>query len=300
MRRKLIKQGEKSTTLTVPAKWLHSQKLRAGDEIDIYEDQTKLILVPPNIKKRKEITISLPKIKQKRKDMGFVNDSIIIAYTAGFDKIIINHEEKPEIISNLVDERLTGMEIITLTPKTCILESVSDPNYQDFDKIILRLFYIIKDMIQDFSNPLMHRHKNTLLKYRLFLQRSISKRIFNHDAEQFYTQFFYFLSEAGKMSSMLNTLIKQKKVPLPKSNDKIIQYMKELTEVMQQAYLHSDYLLLHPLQQKGQTLLYTDLEKHFKGKDLLLHIHLLQIYKPLYQATSQLFGILLMRNTKAW
>ena len=251
MRRKLIKQGEKSATVTVPAKWLQSHHLAVGDEVDILEDNNKLVILPSGeSKKRKEITISLPKIKQQFTFVGFLRDSVVMSYNAGYDKITIHHKANPKIFSELVDTLLSGCEITELTDKKCVIEVVSDLSYKDFDNVMLRLFYITKDMVDDFTNPNMIRHSQTLSKYLILLQRSVANREFNHEAEQFYVTLFHLFTDIGKNCHEINRLIRKGLIQPPEKNNKIYKRINELVKVMQKAYQTSEYMQLHLQQQQ--------------------------------------------------
>ena len=49
MRKKLVKQGHSTLTITIPAKWARENKLKAGSELDLDINQNSLILSYPRL-----------------------------------------------------------------------------------------------------------------------------------------------------------------------------------------------------------------------------------------------------------
>ncbi|MBW3012441.1 hypothetical protein KY311_04600, partial [Candidatus Woesearchaeota archaeon] len=66
MQRKLIKQGEGGYTIYLPKKWVEGKGPKPGDQINIAEAETALIIGAP-IKGRKETTIEV--IPEKRHEI---------------------------------------------------------------------------------------------------------------------------------------------------------------------------------------------------------------------------------------
>ena len=44
MKRKIIKQGHNTLTVTLPSEWVKKLNLNAGDEIDLVEDNSSLVI----------------------------------------------------------------------------------------------------------------------------------------------------------------------------------------------------------------------------------------------------------------
>ena len=54
MRRKLVKQGVNALTVTLPAKWIEKKGLKAGDEIDVVEEENKIEIYSDTLKEVKK------------------------------------------------------------------------------------------------------------------------------------------------------------------------------------------------------------------------------------------------------
>jgi phosphate uptake regulator len=59
MRRKIIKQGNNSYTLTLPIKWVKEYNLDGADEVEIIEEEGSLKIVSEQKKIKKEISITI-------------------------------------------------------------------------------------------------------------------------------------------------------------------------------------------------------------------------------------------------
>jgi len=60
MRRRIIKQGNHSYTLTVPVTWIRDQKLEQGGEVEVNQEDNNLIISLPKDVKVGETSIKLP------------------------------------------------------------------------------------------------------------------------------------------------------------------------------------------------------------------------------------------------
>jgi len=45
MKRKIIKQGHNTLTITLPSEWVKKLNLNAGDEIEVYERDSGLVIL---------------------------------------------------------------------------------------------------------------------------------------------------------------------------------------------------------------------------------------------------------------
>ena len=54
MRKKLVKQGHSTLTITIPAKWARENKLKAGDELELNTKQNSLIISTTEIPKESQ------------------------------------------------------------------------------------------------------------------------------------------------------------------------------------------------------------------------------------------------------
>jgi phosphate uptake regulator len=173
MKRKLIKQGHDTLTVTLPKEWISKQNLNKGSEIAIDEYDGKLILSSDGKKDdKKKITIDATNLTNP-----LIWRYFMAAYRTGFDEIkftfkdpkklyeIImsstrslekktNYNKKSarlsiiEILQDMV-HRFIGMEIIEQKDDYCIIKDVSETAEKEFDNSIRRIFILLLGMAED-------------------------------------------------------------------------------------------------------------------------------------------------------
>ena len=97
MRRKIVKHGQGTLTVSLPSRWAKEQKLRAGDEIQVTPKQS-ILEIGEAKPVSKEITIDLSGI-------GILLPRTVTSiYKAGFDraKIYYSTHEELAIIQDIV------------------------------------------------------------------------------------------------------------------------------------------------------------------------------------------------------
>jgi phosphate uptake regulator len=165
MKRKVIKQGHNTLTVTLPVKWAKKHNINPGDEIDLLEKDNSLIITnqPVTEKKAKELDVrgmSIPVIWR----------SIISAYRAGYDEIKIYFDQpegKKHIYTSFgynnlqwlfpkgmlqlspveaiqaIVSRLIGVEIVDQKEKYCVVKEMGETTYSEFDDALRRMFLLL-------------------------------------------------------------------------------------------------------------------------------------------------------------
>ncbi|MBR9704233.1 AbrB/MazE/SpoVT family DNA-binding domain-containing protein [Candidatus Pacearchaeota archaeon] len=169
MKRKIIRQGHNTLTITLPTEWTKKLNLNAGDEIDLNEDNGSLVINGKQNNGFKTATIDIS---------GFTVPLIWryfqSAYREGCDEIILKFDknqkdfegaynyysthfeytkfgEKPitkpgiEMITELVN-RFINMEIIEQGEGFCIIREMGEISSKEFDNSLRRIFLLIIDL----------------------------------------------------------------------------------------------------------------------------------------------------------
>ncbi|MBM3234368.1 AbrB/MazE/SpoVT family DNA-binding domain-containing protein [Candidatus Pacearchaeota archaeon] len=169
MKRKIIKQGHNTLTLTLPSEWVKKLNLKAGDEVDVYERDSGLVVNGHE------------KGKEKNGEIDIVNISIPILwryfqslYRAGYDEIKVkfNSEKKDyedpyhyyttlfdysklgekippkpalAVVQTIVD-RFIGFGIIESGKDYCIVKEIGETSVKGFDNCLRRIFLVMQQM----------------------------------------------------------------------------------------------------------------------------------------------------------
>jgi phosphate uptake regulator len=168
MKRKIIKQGHNTLTLTLPSKWAENFNIKAGDEIELIE-QGKDLKISTDKKtdgsQRAVIDITGMTVPMVWRLVSSV-------YRRGYDEVKITFEDKSfrdvytaftyntiqtlsndkenelsplEAIQALVN-RFIGFEIIEQKSNYCVIKDLSQTSSKEFDNTLRRIFLLIQTM----------------------------------------------------------------------------------------------------------------------------------------------------------
>lgn len=194
MRRRLIKQGKSTITVSLPKLWVSENKLKKGDEV-VLEERNNEIIVRCDKAYRKNAT----SIKLGKESSDTYRSIIGGLYRGGYDEIEIELIEK-EGISNIEKaiDSLYGFEVFYVSNKKCIVRSIYDSEKIDIKSHILRIIHTIKTIqgiiVEDLDNGKLDSKKevyelrNNVLKQRDLIMRVIKKeRLLGNDVFPYYT-----------------------------------------------------------------------------------------------------------------
>jgi phosphate uptake regulator len=142
MKRRVIKQGNNTLTITLPREWCDRFGVKPGDELHLDESQHRLIVSPVAGGRHKEIEIELPKGSQ------FYRRFVITPYVQGYDNIkIVYHDPQlfPKIQNAL--NLLIGFEMTQQGERYCVFQNVAVPLEAEFSNMHNRLLHVAVDML---------------------------------------------------------------------------------------------------------------------------------------------------------
>jgi len=175
MKRKIIRQGHNTLTVTLPSKWAQKYGVRPGNEIDINEQDKSLIISTEN--ENSNLLKTMIDISGLKTPV-IIWRYILSAYRAGYDEIMITgieHGEKSlytpftfntlaflkpddfatmspiETIGACVN-RLIGMEITEQKGNCCIIKDLSETTYKEFESALKRISLLLKTEAENIAN----------------------------------------------------------------------------------------------------------------------------------------------------
>jgi phosphate uptake regulator len=157
MRRKLIRQGNESFTVTLPMKWIKQYKVKA--EVEVAEKGNTVEIKPAGV------TEEQPKVKEiditELPDFLFVR-IIGACYKAGYDELSIKYKQNQlKAVYRILNE-LIGYEVIKKSSDHLVIKRVvksSSEQYNDSEK---KCWHIIQDMAKDCLEGIRNNDKNAL------------------------------------------------------------------------------------------------------------------------------------------
>lgn len=159
VKRKVIQIANSTQLISLPRKWAQKYGIKKGDELEVEEDGSKVIISTEKSQELGNIEINITGA-----DRDFLLFLIRSLYIKGYDEIklvfdnpLIDHHrlhKKVTVISEVHIEmnRLTGIEVIQQHENLCILRVLSESSIKDFDVILRRLFLLVRDASEDLVN----------------------------------------------------------------------------------------------------------------------------------------------------
>jgi phosphate uptake regulator len=184
MKRKIIKQGHNTLTVTLPADWANRMKLGAGDEIDLSEKGNSLSLTTEKKDESKSAEIDINGM-----DILTMWKYFMAVYREGYDEVIVRFEpdsvyESPykyytqhsfdpkyekvklshfELISEFA-RRFIGFEIVEHKRNYCILRDMGKISPKEFDSSLRRIFLLIQEMGEELMNSITKNNVKILMR----------------------------------------------------------------------------------------------------------------------------------------
>ncbi len=291
MKRKLILQGKTGLTIYLPKKWTDKYELKPGEEVEITEVETNLVISSNQISnKSKTIELTLEKGRDSKQRLLLLN-----AYRSGFDKIRITYEGKQEELNKIVTNTMLGFEIFKINENKYSIESVAEPNFEDFERIIEKVFFILLEIYSNIETNIT-THVHNIQKYDNFLKRLLSKNIFRAKNPFAYWQFLSQLTQIARICLHLNnritknhTIKNDKYIKFSTDERKLILFAEDMTKHLQKAYLTknlTELIKIHEIEEQIE-----EQEQKYLKNALIGH-YLLSLCRQIYLTTSPLSGII--------
>ena len=182
MRRKIIKQGNNTLTMTLPREWTNEFSIKSGDELELQIKGKALILSTEKLLSQNKKTEDISRLTQ------ILPLFLLSVYRKGYDEVELQFENQHTsiIIENIINNNFTGFHIIDQKKNSCTIKSMSDVNEMDFNEILRKLFLLIKMKLEKISDSLSKKDISDLQqiiamngmpsKITNFCHRLISKR----------------------------------------------------------------------------------------------------------------------------
>jgi len=181
MRRKVIKQGNNTLTITLPRKWTEKFDIKAGDEIDLDERSHSLVIHGVNQELSKNIVVEVPK------GIRFSRRFIFMPYCNGYDEIKVVFYDKD--IMHKINQHIfymMGFEIVAQGEHYCVLKNIAKGIEGEFDSLFNRMMHLCGDMVESIHDALQSGEYDRLVnikemenlanKLNLFSRRMLNKK----------------------------------------------------------------------------------------------------------------------------
>ncbi len=234
MERKIVKQGRNALTITLPAQWTAQKGLKAGDTIDITQENNVLIVRSKLTRQKKEITLDL---SEAEKPLMF--HMILGAYIEGYDTITILHGnalQTKEVASHLI-----GMIIEEHTKKRIVIKNIIETPEKNIEIIMRRIGHMFSEhakivcecVEQKATQEEVKAHEALLDDHLAYCLRYINKYEKNEEAYKY----FLLLATLESASDTLSAIALHSQKNKKQSNKKEQALIQDLTKTIE-VYVH--------------------------------------------------------------
>ena len=173
MKRKIVKHGNATLTVSLPSRWVKKYHLKKGDEIELTEKENNLILGSEKEEFSKKIEINIDNLYPPYL-LGWVLGSL---YKKGFDEIVLRYERpKPKLIYDILEQTMVGFAVTEQTDRMCVLKAIAKEEAAEFDPVLRRVF----STVNSFAKGCLDYTKKgefSRLKELFFLEKTVDKLV---------------------------------------------------------------------------------------------------------------------------
>ncbi len=196
MEKQLIALGpkkRKSYVVTLPIEWVRKYELDKKRKVDT-DVVNDTVIIKPFQKEKTTITLNAKEVPKSLLRI------LQLEYKRGTDQILILNASAQVInkISEFIETRCIGFEIIEQNKEKCIIKDVAKQSSEDFQTLINRSFFIVKQLADEKDEQSLKNLDKNLNKIANYCQRLLVKE--GHSAFKnivAYTQLVHELESIG-------------------------------------------------------------------------------------------------------
>ncbi|MBN1274697.1 AbrB/MazE/SpoVT family DNA-binding domain-containing protein [Candidatus Woesearchaeota archaeon] len=154
MKRKVNRVGTSTLTVSLPSKWAKQHDIKPGDELELEEEGHNLLLRIDDIRHERVLDLGLPSADD------FMTRLVCGPYLKGY-KSITYHYSDPQVYARVLGslKHTLGFEIVDQRDGACTIAEVSSGSEDNFEKIIIRLFNVLRTFASEAQRAIKEGHE---------------------------------------------------------------------------------------------------------------------------------------------
>ncbi|MDO8642247.1 MAG: AbrB/MazE/SpoVT family DNA-binding domain-containing protein [Candidatus Woesearchaeota archaeon] len=296
MKRKLVRHGNTSLTVSLPKKWTDTFHLQKGDEIELTPHEDQIILQARAGKKpAKKGTLDISQLG------SLTRRAFDAMYKSGYDEVEVlytNHRQLGDVEQAIALEAMT-FEIVKQEKNRCVVKDISEAETKEFDALLRRTVLLLKVMGEDLLVALKERDFETILlirdlektnnKFTHFCRRALA---INGYPDRGKTVFLYTIVEqletcADEFKFLCDYLVQHQKLKISKEVLDLFQQVNATIALFTELFLKHDIenaKKLNDLRKKTITSAFSLFEATKDQQKIIIHY--------LINIESMVFGML--------
>jgi phosphate uptake regulator len=261
MRRKIVKQGASTLTLSLPTKWVKRYGLKPGDDIEVSEGDEGLVLSPVGTHMELKGELDITGLG-KSMIWRYMNTF----YVNGFDEIAVTGCDKERFaIIKEIPGTLIGFSLVEQRETACIIKCISETKPEQFDDMIKRIFFSLNAISKETLEAIVKKNfdllKDPKVKDReinnaaLFCLRILSK--YGHKDQRKTTsmhEFVFFLENIGDMYAEVGEVFISTKGRKTAKDIEILERVNKVVSSISKIYKEKDNDALKELYEENKAI----------------------------------------------
>ncbi len=185
MKRKIIKQGHNTLTITLPSNWSKKFNLMPGKEIDLIEKDNGLFITTEKTSERKKAEFNIEGM-----DIPTIWKYFMAVYREGYDEVLVKFDpkqtfddpykfftthkldlrykkqrEKKNVLGALQGfvDRFIGFEIVEHGKDFILIKEMGETTSKEFDNSLRRVFLLIQQMTEETLGAINKNNSSNLI-----------------------------------------------------------------------------------------------------------------------------------------
>lgn len=298
-RRKLIKQGQDSYTVTLPREWIRKHGLEE-ESVHIETVGNSLKINPRPTTQKTSCQLEVQGFNERS-----LRNALYQHYRKGYDRITLStdNDEQHRIIKDLCERTMLGFDTTSETDHEITVEAIAEPSNDQFSTILRRLFLLIKQEANRIQDSLKQHDidmveaqsvKDKVDTYTNYCRRTLRARFAQDDHAKImlykivsrlsliHHAYYYLYSEAQNHEVI---------------SDRTHRLLGEATKLYDDFYTclyEKDLELAHDIGVRKDTLIYDELhdalsENHAGNGPLLYHVG--EIIRLVHMQSTNVFSL---------
>lgn len=145
MKRKAIRLSRQTLVLSLPAKWVRSNNIDKGDELDVQVNDQDLVVRASERKARRGISSSINLSNLHERTVRWILSGL---QKQGVDEINVTYDSPSHlpIVSDVTKNLFVGMALVRQGPKGATIKSLAVDDPSTFDQTLRRAFQVTLTM----------------------------------------------------------------------------------------------------------------------------------------------------------
>jgi phosphate uptake regulator len=298
MKRKIVKQGVATMTISLPASWIKQMELSEGAEINLEEDGNRIIISSGKSEEKKTVEYNI-------KEKGvFTKSDLSHLYILGYDEIIIKYNDK-QVLKDIKDRLpdCIGLEIIDQQNGKVVIKGITSALEEEFDNILRKVFIILKDQAEEVYTSLKEGRFSDLEelremeainnKFTSFLLRLIVKKGYKDFSRN--CQAYDMIQNLERISDEYKYIcdsFKEQKKPIDKDALGLLKEINEYYEVFYEAFYKFDSNKRNKMYDARKTLKDKAFKMLEKNKEPILAHHLINLSEKITNTTGSFLALI--------